>query len=79
MVQWRLFDLLRQGQAHLDIETDGWGWYSAYPWAEDYRGYHHHPSADRTSTPRRSRKLLHSVKTVVTFNGSSFDLPIKDN
>lgn len=75
--QWRLFDELREGAAYLDIESDGVGPGSIVTMV----GILH---KGRMTTLLRGRdldqgaiiKALEGAKMLVTFNGSSFDLPM---
>ena len=75
--QWRLFDELRQGTAYLDIESDGVGPGHVVTMV----GILHN---GRMNTMVRGKDLnqaaikeaLDGVKMLVTFNGSSFDLPM---
>jgi hypothetical protein len=75
--QWRLFDELRQGTAYLDIESDGIGPGHVVTMVGILHG-------GKMTTLVRGRDLdaptiretLQGVKMLVTFNGSSFDLPM---
>jgi uncharacterized protein YprB with RNaseH-like and TPR domain len=74
---WRLYDRFRGETAFLDIETDGRSPYSTVTVVGIYRD-------GRSVTLVRNQdlhagsiaKALDGVKLLVTFNGSSFDLPI---
>lgn len=75
--QWRLFDELREGAAYLDIETDGVGPGSIVTMVGIlHRG--------KMTTLVRGQELdrdaivhaLQGAQMLVTFNGSSFDLPM---
>ena len=74
---WRLYDTFRSDTAFLDIETDG---RSSYANVTVVGIYHHGES--RTLVRGQDldaatlREALDGVKMLVTFNGSSFDLPI---
>jgi uncharacterized protein len=75
--QWRLFDELRQGTAYLDIESDGVGPGHVVTMV----GILH--NGKMTTLVRGQdlnqtaiREALAGVKMLVTFNGSSFDLPM---
>jgi len=74
---WRLYGRFAEDCAYLDIETDGQSAYSNVTVVGIHR-------AGRTTTLVRGQDLdaaalaraLEGVKMLVTFNGSSFDLPI---
>lgn len=74
---WRLYDRFRKDTAFLDIETDGRSSYSNVTVVGIHRD-------GETTTLVRGQDLsaaslaeaLDGVKLLVTFNGSSFDLPI---
>lgn len=74
---WRLYDRFRKDTAFLDIETDGRSSYANVTVVGIYRN-------GNTTTLVRGQDLsaaslteaLEGVKLLVTFNGSSFDLPI---
>jgi uncharacterized protein YprB with RNaseH-like and TPR domain len=74
---WRLYDRFRRETAFLDIETDGRSPYSTVTVVGIYRD-------GRSVTLVRNQDLdtasltraLDGIKLLVTFNGSSFDLPI---
>jgi uncharacterized protein YprB with RNaseH-like and TPR domain len=75
--QWRLFEELRQGTAYLDIETTGVGPGHVVTMV----GIQH--NGQMTTLVRGQdlnegtiREALDGVKMLVTFNGSSFDLPM---
>ena len=75
--QWRLFDQLRHGTAYLDIETDGVGPGHVVTMV----GILH--DGEMTTLVRGQdlntaaiKEALDGVKMLVTFNGSSFDLPM---
>ncbi len=75
---WRLYDMFRSDTAFLDIETTGRSAYS------DVTVVGIHRSDGKGRTLVRGQDLnaaslkgaLEGVKMLVTFNGSSFDLPI---
>lgn len=74
---WRLYDRFRSDTAFLDIETDGRSSYANVTVVGIYR------NGETTSlvrgqdlTSESLQKALDGVKMLVTFNGSSFDLPI---
>ncbi|HEY3419806.1 MAG TPA: ribonuclease H-like domain-containing protein [Methanomassiliicoccales archaeon] len=75
--QWRLFDELKQGAAYLDIESDGIGPGHVVTMVGILRN-------GKMTTLVRGQGLdqtaikdaLDGVKMLVTFNGSSFDLPM---
>jgi uncharacterized protein len=75
--QWRLFNELKEGAAYLDIESDGVGPGSVVTMV----GILH---KDKMTTLVRGQGLdssaimqaLDGAKMLVTFNGSSFDLPM---
>lgn len=74
---WRLYEHAKAGAAYLDIETDGLGEGAIVTVVGVCRG-------GRTTTlvrgqglsPRSLVEALHGCKMLVTFNGSSFDLPM---
>ncbi len=73
--QWRLYDQFRDEAVYLDIETAGYygsitvvGLYDGNETKTFIRGY----NLDRTLI----EKELQKYKMIVTFNGSSFDLPV---
>ncbi len=74
---WRLYDAFRDDTAFLDIETDGRSAYANVTVVGIHR-------PGRSTTLVRGQDLsaesikdaLDGVKMLVTFNGSSFDLPI---
>jgi uncharacterized protein YprB with RNaseH-like and TPR domain len=74
---WRLYDRLRDDAAFLDIETDGLGPRAVVTVVGVYRG-------GRSTTLVRGLDLtaqslvdaLQGCRILITFNGSSFDLPM---
>lgn len=73
--QWRLYDTFRDEAVFLDIETNGYygsitvvGLYDGNDTKTFVRGY----NLDKTLIER----ALEKYKMIVTFNGSSFDLPV---
>jgi hypothetical protein len=73
--QWRLYDQFRDEAVFLDIETNGYyggitviGLYDGNETKTFIRGY----NLDRSLV----EKELQKHKLIVTFNGSSFDLPV---
>ena len=73
--QWRLYDQFRDEAVFLDIETNGYygnitviGLYDGAETKTMIRGY----NLDRSLLERELQKY----KMIVTFNGSSFDLPV---
>jgi uncharacterized protein YprB with RNaseH-like and TPR domain len=75
---WRLYDRFRSDTAFLDIETDGRSAYSNVTVV----GIHRMDGRGRTLVRGQDlnaasvKEALEGVKLLVTFNGSSFDLPI---
>ncbi|MCG7845355.1 MAG: ribonuclease H-like domain-containing protein [Methanomassiliicoccales archaeon] len=74
---WRMFQRLKEDAAYLDIETDGLGPGTVITMISVHRG-------GETTTLTRGMDLcaenltlaLKGTKIMVTFNGSSFDLPM---
>lgn len=74
---WRMYDRLKDDTAYLDIETDGLGPGTVMTMVSVHKG-------GRTTTLTRGidldadrlRLALDGSKMLVTFNGSSFDLPM---
>jgi hypothetical protein len=74
---WRMFQRLKENAAYLDIETDGLGPGTVITMISVHRN-------GTTTTLTRGmdleaenlRRALNGVKMMVTFNGSSFDLPM---
>lgn len=74
---WRMFQRLKEDTAYLDIETDGLGPGTVITMISV------HKSGTTTTLTRgmdldatRLQKALSGAKMMVTFNGSSFDLPM---
>jgi uncharacterized protein YprB with RNaseH-like and TPR domain len=74
---WRLYDRFKEDTAYLDIETDGRSSYANVTVVGLYR------NGETTALVRGQdlsaaslKEALDGVKLLVTFNGSSFDLPI---
>jgi hypothetical protein len=74
---WRMFQRLKENTAYLDIETDGLGPGTVITMVSVHRN-------GTTTTLTRGmdletenlRRALNGAKMMVTFNGSSFDLPM---
>jgi len=74
---WRMYRRLKEGTSYLDIETDGLGPSAVITMVSVHRG------GDTTTLTRgmdldakNLREALLGTKMMVTFNGSSFDLPM---
>ena len=75
--QWRLFDELRKGTAYLDIESDGVGPGHVVTMVGIlHQGQMTTLVRNQDLTQVAIRDALEGVKMLVTFNGSSFDLPM---
>ncbi len=75
--QWRLFDELKQGAAYLDIETDGVGPGHVVTMVGIlHKGEMTTLVRGQDLSQEAIGKALEGVKMLVTFNGSSFDLPM---
>jgi len=74
---WRMFQRLKEDAAYLDIETNGLGPWAIITMISVHRG-------EKTTTLIRGqdldvdsvRRSLEGAKMMVTFNGSTFDLPM---
>ena len=71
---WRLYDWLREDAIYLDIETDMFGKLNVISLSngEEVKTFVRGLNLDFYLI----RRILNSSKMVVTFNGSSFDIPI---
>ena len=75
--QWRMFDELRQGVAYLDIETTGVGPGNLVTVVGIMRnGQMTTLIHGQDLNQKAISEALEGVKMLVTFNGSSFDLPM---
>ena len=75
--QWRLFDELRSGAAYLDIESDGVGPGSIVTMVGIlHRGKMTTLVRGQGLNQAAIKEALEGVQMMVTFNGSSFDLPM---
>jgi uncharacterized protein YprB with RNaseH-like and TPR domain len=74
---WRFYDLFREQTAFLDIETDGRSAYANVTVVGIYRnGRTTSLVSGQDLDATALKEALDGVKMLVTFNGSSFDLPI---
>ncbi len=74
---WRLYERFKRDAAYLDIETDGRAAYANVTVVGIYRdGCSTTLVRGQDLTSASLAKALDGVKLLVTFNGSSFDLPI---
>jgi uncharacterized protein len=75
--QWRLFDELKQGTAYLDIESDGIGPGHVVTMVGILRNGKMTTLVRGQGLDQKAiKEALDGVKMLVTFNGSSFDLPM---
>jgi uncharacterized protein YprB with RNaseH-like and TPR domain len=75
--QWRLFDELKQGTAYLDIESDGIGPGHVVTMVGILHNGHMTTLVRGQDLNQGAiKEVLDGVKMLVTFNGSSFDLPM---
>jgi uncharacterized protein len=75
--QWRLYEELRQGTAYLDIESDGVGPGHVVTMVGILRNGRMNTLVRGQGLDQRAiKEALDGVRMLVTFNGSSFDLPM---
>lgn len=75
--RWRLYDPLGEGAAFIDIETDGLGPGAVITVVGIYRRGEYIPLVRGYNLTRENiRRALEGSAMIVTFNGTSFDLPV---
>jgi uncharacterized protein len=73
---WRLFDFFKEESVYLDIETDGLGEYADITVVGLFDGMNTKTMIKGINLDFNALKIeLEKYKLIITFNGSSFDLP----